>query len=91
MVIDYTDIDLTKFIKELQGKVYYEEHTEIITKKNGKKKGRTIGKHFLGTKILSNQDVGNMLANHYGSDYSLLPSGEKTKLREEVFRQLRRK
>jgi len=45
--------------------------------------------HWLGKKILSNDDMKIMCSNFFGKDYDLLTNPEKRKVREIIFKELR--
>lgn len=45
--------------------------------------------HWLGKKVLSNQDMKIMCLNFFGKDYDLLIEPEKRKVREAIFKELR--
>ena len=70
---------IKKFANELKMRGVQYEHLE----------GSKNNRHWDGTKTVTNDEMRTMCSNRFGREYDLLTPGKKTKVRDEVFRQLR--
>lgn len=64
---------LKEFIEELKAMVIYDKEKNL---------------HYMGSTILTNQELIVMLETMLGDDYTSLSSNERTKMRQRIFKEL---
>ena len=65
---------IEEFVNRLKGSVEYDKKNNV---------------HWLGSLILSNDDMRKMCSHFFGRDYDLLTYAEQRKMREAIFKRLR--